>query len=187
MKQILNYLLLFSLLGGIISCTEKKEATTNVIEEVFCDAEHLTSDSSFFITDKRLTIAKFNHGERVSNEKAKSGKNSLKLTGDKLFGMAYTIQEVKSGDVFQIEVWRYCTSKSGKVVVSAENVDDFYLDSGQPLERNADGWERLEIKVVVPIALNGKPLKVNVWNPDKSKVVYFDDLKISLIENSLQK
>lgn len=178
MKQTF-YLILFSTIIAFTSCTKKK-GDADVLEQITCDAEQRTADSSMFISNSKLNAGLFNAGRQMSIEKAKSGKNSIKLTGDAEFGFTYVIDKVETGDMFQVEVWRG-GAISGQLVVSGEKSEEFYAQNNKSIETDENGWEKILIDVVVPVALNGKTLKVYVWNADKTKIVYFDDLKISYL------
>ena len=149
-------------------------------EELLFDAEQF-QESSAYIANKKLKINKKSQTELISQEKSKSGKNSLKLTADRLYGFSTIFEKVENGDVFKIEIWRNSSEKKGKLVATAQNSADFYLDSGQQIEKNANGWEKIKLNVTVPPSMDGKQLKIYAWNPDKNKVVFFDDLKITYL------
>ncbi len=178
MVRLVHFTFILVLAVFLYSC---KEEEPKALEEVFCDAENVSSDGNYFVSGNKLSVWKFNHGEQISSEKANSGKSSLKLTGEGLFGFAFTIERVEAGDEFHIEVWRYTKGKKGKLVASNKADKNFYVESGLPIEKNKKGWGKLEINLVAPAVLNGKNLIINVWNPDKNEVVYFDDLKISYL------
>lgn len=178
MKQIF-YFSLILFVGVIASCTKKKgDAESAIIEEISCNLENRTADSLYFISDKKLNAGKFTHGKNMTTEKAKSGLGSIKLTGDAEFGLTYVIDKVETGDIFQVEVWRNGPAASGHLCVSGEKPEEFYQQNNKALEKNDKGWERISSELVVPVALNGKPLKVYVWNSDKKNIEYFDDIRI---------
>ena len=180
MIKLFNSVFLLSIVVSIYSCTEKKEEVKVVaLEEVVCDAENLSKDSVYFVSNSKLSVSKFSLGKKTSQEKAHSGKNSVRLTGESLFGMSNTIERVEAGEIYKVEIWRSSTSKKGKIVATGVDSQDFYIDSSQPVERGVENWNKLVIDIVIPASLNGKQLKIYAWNPDKSKVVFFDDMKIS--------
>ncbi|OFX44965.1 MAG: hypothetical protein A2046_14890 [Bacteroidetes bacterium GWA2_30_7] len=106
------------------------------------------------------------------------GFGAIKLTGDKLFGLSTKIQNINTNDILKVSVWRKTNTKKGKLVVTAENVEEFNVSTGTAIEKNSEGWEKLYLEVVIPEKMKGKSIKVYVWNPDKNSEVYFDDLII---------
>ncbi|MEI7943039.1 MAG: hypothetical protein WCH76_07775, partial [Candidatus Riflemargulisbacteria bacterium] len=80
-----------------------------------CDAETLTDDKSKFIASDN-TLLEF--GNLQSSEKSHSGKYSIKLTKDNIWGMTFRLNDVKKGEKFKLNIWRYSSEDKGFIVAS---------------------------------------------------------------------
>lgn len=171
-------------LGGVslISCGEKKNNFNG--EVVVCDAENISLDSALIVPSNKFWSSTFKGGKMVSNEQAKSGKGSVKLFGNDLFGMTYLINNVKSGDNYHAEVWRL--GEKGMIVFSAKDSKVFYQAQRDVTEKDEFGWEKLVLDVTIPENFKEKELLVYVWNPNKDVPTFFDDLKIQYVEKNIE-
>jgi hypothetical protein len=183
MRKILSFVVLATISVVLFSCSNKEEAEEKspIIEQIICDAEKITAESSFFIPNKKFISEQFMFGKFISTEKAKSGKSCIKLAGNAEYGMTYEIKNVKENDLFQVEVWRFSSDQNGVLVASAETSDIYYQQQTKGIEKDSLGWEKLVLDVLVPKSNDGKAMKIYVWNSDKTKSAYFDDLKISYL------
>ncbi len=70
----------------------------------------------------------------------------------------------------------------GYLVVSAKNTEDFYKRVETVVEQDGKGWQRLECFFTIPNNEAIKTLSIYTHKSEDSKVVYFDDFKISQID-----
>jgi hypothetical protein len=143
----------------------------------FCfTMDSLSPDRTFFIASGE----KIDAGQTQSTEYSHSGKFSSKLSGDQPYGLPYQLRNLKSGQVYRVSVWRRGDTKNTFLVAAAENTDELYLQTAEPVESGKDKWTQIRMEFTVPEKINGKYIKIYVWN-NSGKDVYFDDLTISRI------
>ncbi len=137
-----------------------------------CDAESLSPDSKSLVASNHQLI---DMGGTYTTERAHSGKHSVKLGGEKPFGMNYKIDGLRAGDIIQVHAWRFSSHKMGKIVISGYNNDFYYVDNVITYDTN--GWEELSLTMVVGNG-NGK-FKLYALNTDLEPV-YFDDMEVKV-------
>lgn len=163
-----------------VACSENK---SNVIEEVSCDVENLSADSSEFISSFKLCSQVFKNGSAFSTKKARSGKGSVLLNETKQYGLTYKIYNVKPKEKYAIEVWRNSKDKSGNLIVQAKNAKELYLIENKSFETDEKGWDKVVINCIVPENLTNNELIIYLWNPSSTDS-YFDDLTIKYVQNN---
>ncbi|NQU52117.1 MAG: hypothetical protein HQ522_06215 [Bacteroidetes bacterium] len=139
-----------------------------------CDIETISNQGSHFITSNG---EEFGNANCRSNEKARSGKYSVKMDEKMLFVMEYRLNNLKEGDLYEVTIWRHSEDNSGLLVVSSDDARLFYKAQSVALKTDENGWQLLRTKFTITSNLQGKSLKIYLWNKDK-KQVYFDDLSI---------
>jgi len=147
--------------------------------EIICDAEYLDKTNKLFTTENEDYF--FEGVLGLSNEKAFSGKNSVKLNKTNQFGFTTSIGEVKTGDKFLISVKRFSDNKSGFLVIQTDKSEIFYQTNNQGVKVENSDWEEISILLEIPEKLNEMQIKVYCYNPDKENS-FFDDLKISKLK-----
>lgn len=179
MKALTIYIIAISVVCNLFlfSCKNEKDVYN---ENVVCNAEILSKDSTSFISSNKFS-GFFGNGRNQSSEQARSGQYSALTNKKKPFAFTYNINNVLANDSFLIDVWRFSKSVKASLVVSAEKSDIFYMSQNVSSQKDENGWELLTINVVVPQSVNNKLLKIYVWNPDTTEVAYFDDLKIQYL------
>ncbi len=115
-----------------------------------------------------------------TNEKSRSGDYSIYMDGSREFVLEYQLDDVKPGDNYEIEIWKYSDKESGRLVVSAKDSRQFYKAQNNVLFTDKNAWGLIRIKITVPPALQDSMLKIYLWNPDK-KLSYFDDFSVRKI------
>jgi len=139
-------------------------------------------NTELFSPDRKLFVASdseiFGPVNALSTEQARSGKYSIKLEKSNPFAVDYNIKNVKAGEIYQIGIWRKSDITSGCLVVAADDTKDFYQIQNEATKFGENGWELLQMNVEIKNKLEGKNLKVYLWNP-RRKAAYFDDLSIS--------
>lgn len=142
---------------------------------IIFNTEQFNSDGKFFLgSDSEI----FGPVNALSTEQARSGTYSIKLEKSNPFAIDYNIKNLKAGEIYQIDVWRKSDTSSGYLVVAADDTKTFYQAQNEAIKFDEKGWELLRIKVDIKNELEGKNLKVYLWNP-RSRTAYFDDLSIS--------
>lgn len=148
------------------------------IAEIFsCNVDWLGSDSSKLLANYS-GFPSFLNMSTQSNEKAHTGKFSVKLNKKNSFGFTTEIVNVLPGDRYEVSVWRWQKNKSDSyLVVTDKTATRFYLANSEPDQKDSLGWELIRTTIDIPFDIIGENLSVYVWS--KSNVtVYFDDIKI---------
>jgi len=141
-----------------------------------CNCELLNKDGKKFVgSDTSLPL--FDGGKLQSDDYSRSGKYSVLTNSKNKFALSFTIKNTMPFMYFKISVWRYSKNGKGVLVAAAENAKGLYLASENAVEKDKNGWEKLELDVFVPHNFNKKDIKVYVWNNSNDNV-YFDDLII---------
>lgn len=154
----------------------RPHSKTRVFDSMFCDYESLTEDKRFIQSSgRRIFISGV---ELLSENTARSGLRSVKLTSEKLFGSAFQIRVVKD-EVYHLSVWKYPYHSDGRLVFRAPDVNDFYSATGIVSEIDEKGWGRIELIDTIPSQLHGM-FRVYFWNPGQDSI-WFDDLRIRRI------
>lgn len=138
-----------------------------------CDYEILTGDGKFFFsTDQRFFLGK---PHLRSDEMARSGNYSLKLTAEDQYGSDFMLR-ARIGETYLLSAWKYPADSEGRIVFAAQKETAFYNVVRRVVEIDENGWARIETEVTIPDGVQGM-LKVYLWN-NGSEPLYFDDLKI---------
>lgn len=153
---------------------QKNDELRNKICEFSCDAETLTADGKFFLSNDRKH--EFQFTDMRTDEKARSGKYSVKITKGKPYALTTKIPSVKAGENYFIYCYKFADHADVGIVCSGENPDDFYVANFRA-GRKAHNWQKLSLNITIPSRLNNKELVVYIWNRSR-KVSYIDDLRI---------
>jgi hypothetical protein len=152
-----------------------KEKTVNQIYT--CNAESLSNDQHSFLSNSDSAVL-FQNGDTRSDEFARSGKYSSKLSESSPYGMTIKLNGLKYGESFEINVWRKKDDKSnGGIVASANSKTPYYNTDYKVVNADSAGWEKLTLNIYVSDDLVKQELTVYVYNPG-SKPQYFDDFEI---------
>ena len=163
------------------------------VRKIVCDAENLSSDSSFFFANEFLNDSLLEvkssrilfEGVRTrSNELARSGRYSFKLDKSNPFGPGFKIQ-VKKGNRYQFFVWRNNPDHNGCLVVDNPKNKFAFGSFGDCItsssEKDKDRWELLQYDFY---ATDSSPAELSVytWISDIFSPAYFDDFTIVTYE-----
>ena len=151
------------------SCKENK--TIYKQEHYFCDAETLSSNGKYFITNN--TYFKVNNTR--SSDFAHSGKYSIKIDKSQQYGMTLTIKGIKNEEHYKASVWQH----GNKGMLVAANSTFWYSERNRNIDDTV-GWHKLSIDFFIPPNNVENKMKIYLWNPD-SVPSYFDDLKVDKI------
>jgi hypothetical protein len=156
---------------------ELKKIATIGKKEILCNAEILTENRLSFHAGNYLV----SHGWLQSDELARSGKYSIKMSPDIEYALKVEINELYPGQDVECCVWRYFKdNEESYLIASADDPGIFYEGTNEVAELDNQDWEKLCLKFSIPD--RDPPLeKVSfyVWNKGKGEV-YFDDLRITL-------
>ncbi len=153
---------------------EKKNDQWVPADSLFFNADQFSPDGKYFVGSGEIPFGPVN---AVSQERVRSGPNSIKLEKSNPFAIDYTIEGTKAGEMYIIEVWRHSDRSEGNLVVAAQNPDDFYVARNEAVILDENGWELLRIRLEITEKIVGQPLKLYLWNPGK-RAAYFDDLSV---------
>jgi hypothetical protein len=149
----------------------------SIARKYSCDAELLSEDHLSFIM-KNDSLLLFQNGDTRSDEFARSGKYSSKLSENSPYGMTIKINDLKVGESITISVWRKINTKSkGGIIASANSPDPYYNSEYTILKADSGGWEKLTMDVYITDELAHQELSVYVYNPDPEPE-YYDDFEI---------
>ncbi|MEO1626221.1 MAG: hypothetical protein AAFV25_13785 [Bacteroidota bacterium] len=145
-----------------------------------CDAERVAQHQAapFFEQDGSF----FSGGAYQSDEQARSGKHSIKLSkGKGEYGFGFYIPYLHGNEKIKLSVWRKAAQgqkATGALVASVEG-GLLWKANSKPVEKGENGWEKLELTIDPLLELQGKRLDLYCWNA-KATAAYFDDLTIEI-------
>ncbi|MGF7138913.1 right-handed parallel beta-helix repeat-containing protein [Roseimarinus sediminis] len=168
----LPYLVLLFLLI-LSSCRPDKVNLLSEDWEYLCTAETLNKEGDHF-TDAYHPSILFRNTVARSDEQAKEGAYSVKLTKDRPFGFTIQFPQCSPDEFFRLTVWRKSTNDKGVIVASTN--DGFYVASDKVYERADNGWEKLILEFFAPANLK-ENISAYVWN-NGADSVYFDNFYI---------
>lgn len=171
-----GFLLAFFISISFYACQNPE---TKRYEQVNCDAENLSEDGKNFI-DKNNKGVFFSNDNFQSNEQAHLGKYSIKVTKKNPYGTAYIINNVQPGEFFDINVWRFGGNKSGHLVVATKGSNNYYNSQNISVHKEENGWELLNVKLIIPSQIKGENIIIYLWNSGKIPI-FFDDLNIKYL------
>ena len=144
-------------------------------EKLYCDLELISADGLNFMTEN----PGFSPGnaESVDTDFGRSGKNSIALNGQNPFGLTIRLENISAGERIVVSAWRFGRNKPGSIVIAGEPVDLLYYDASTVAELDSNGWERITASLTIPEKLDGKTIKIYLYQPDK-ELVHFDDFSL---------
>lgn len=146
-------------------------------KEWYCNAETLTRNGKQF-TGTGDTLVLFNGGKLQDSTTAHSGKYSAITYPGKAF--AFGIKQPAGPDwYYKVSVWRKSPDGKGVLVATTKDSKRFYKAVSTPVEKDKNGWEKLEMEVFTPPFFDETrdKLIIYVWNNSKD-TIWFDDLRI---------
>jgi hypothetical protein len=138
----------------------------------YCTTEKVSEDGKKFIASNNELI---DMGGQLSDERLRTGKHSLKLSGEDHYGMNYQLNNIKMGDIIIVSAWRNSQGNTGKIVVSDNN--NFFYYANKVIAHDTNGWEK--ISLILPVTSNYKKLRLYLWN-NGTLPIYFDDMKVTV-------
>jgi hypothetical protein len=147
-----------------------------VVSTINFNVEVFSADGKLFLGTGMESFGQVN---AISTDQARSGRYSIKLEKSNPFAVDYSLQNTKTGEHYQIDVWRKSSSASGYLVVAADDVQNYYEAQNEAIKFDEHGWELLRINLYINPEIAGKNLKIYLYNPQK-QIAYFDDLSITI-------
>lgn len=168
----LGFLLLILL--AVLTGIPGQQSSSVPKEGIYCGAEKVKKGK--FVDGQH----RFSRGKLQSRDAARSGRFSCKVEkGEGLqYGFGYELKDLIPGTYYQASVWQYSNSEDkGKLVVEGKGQDPFYLQSNQVVEKNEQGWEKLQLSFHVPFKKSLNHISIYTYTSG-ADVIYFDDLLI---------
>ncbi|MBI9037306.1 MAG: CotH kinase family protein [Bacteroidales bacterium] len=178
MNYFTGFLLAFIIFISFYACQSPENKRYELIN---CDAENLSEDDKNFI-DKNHQGVLFSNDNFQSNDQAHLGKHSIKVCKRNPYGTHYVINNVQPGEFFDVNVWRLGGNKSGHLVIATKGSNNYYNSQNISVQKEENGWERLNVKIIIPSHIKDDSIIVYLWNSGKDPI-YFDDLSIKYLSN----
>ncbi|PLX02790.1 MAG: hypothetical protein C0595_09390 [Marinilabiliales bacterium] len=171
-SKLLEFILIVCVIVIYSSCVRYDDFPLGGVQR--CDCEVLNNGGDKFIgSDTSLPL--FDGGKLQSDGYSRSGKYSVLTNSKNKYALSFPIKNTMPFMYFKISVWRYSKNGKGVLVAATENAKGLYLASENAVDKDENGWEKLELDVFIPHNFVKKEIKVYVWN-NSTDTVYFDDL-----------
>jgi len=144
-------------------------------EEIKCDMENLSKDSTCFETNTKY---KFNYNNNRSNSTSFSGKYSQFLDQGHPWGSGITLDNVKSGNYYEITLWKKSSDKNCFIVATIENSNDFYIACNY-VNQVKNEWEQLKLTFEADKKIENKQVHIYIWYNGKDHA-FIDDFQIAI-------
>lgn len=153
------------------------------------EEQRLWTGEMLFYTDKFIG---YTSGLSISDDKAHTGKKSLKITASSQALRQETLN-LEAGEEYVISVWVSVKISSLTENLSMETQFNAGLELGlgsttlnfQPTGTIVNGWQRLEGKFTVPENLE-EAMTIKFKNSGNYQAVYFDDLRLFPADGNMQ-
>ena len=139
-----------------------------------------TISCDFESIDSIKQIVLFNNGQKadvakkISTIRAKSEVNSLLLTNEVRYGDAINFEQINQIRYLEASVWCYGDITNAYITAKLENGKAY--KSNQIVEKDNDGWNKIELKFWVP-SKNADSFFIHLWNSGRDSI-YFDNFQI---------
>ncbi|MFK7785076.1 MAG: DUF2142 domain-containing protein [Crocinitomicaceae bacterium] len=145
------------------------------IERVLCDHEK-RSEMLDFGTSNPKVFAK--NGSSRSDEQARSGKYSSKISSESPYGTALKFEGCSRGDLFEIEAWRY--GPHGEIVLANDGGDAEFFQAEKTADTTFGDWQRIRFSVRIPPTISNMDMLCFTGYFEQADSCYFDDIKVTL-------
>ncbi|MGV6862051.1 MAG: CotH kinase family protein [Putridiphycobacter sp.] len=129
------------------------------------DGEYLTDSTGQF---------KFKSSKQRTDEVSRTGKYSVKLDSNSVYGYSITLDDIKEGELFQISAWQKEGSSHGTLICSVEGKNNYILRTYYNDYVPQDGWIHHKLDFVAD--RNVEALTIYVYAG--KHLAYFDDFEI---------
>ncbi|MFK8044656.1 MAG: CotH kinase family protein [Crocinitomicaceae bacterium] len=178
------------LLSLIASCKkEKNSAAFTERYTISSDLETTVSEGGKLVFESDNAQYSFGSGEFASTDFALSGKQSIKLNQDQIYGLNLVLNNVQEGQFIRASVWQKEGGKDG--VLSASVKGEKYINKFRTYynkkAKSEKGWVQHYLTFVVTKGAE----EVNFFIFSGKQEAYFDDIKIEVLptapDNNLSK
>jgi hypothetical protein len=148
------------------------------IELIESNTEMLSANKLNLISiDKRHLLS---GAEIRTDEKARSGTYSIKLSGPFEYGFDFELNSKKVyGEDLRVSVWRHGSPRSALVIEAGGKV---FIRQETASATDSLGWEQLVIDFKIPPEIDRNDLiKIYVHRSKEEEVTYFDDFRFEFI------
>lgn len=125
----------------------------------------------------------FGSADNQSDLQARSGQYACRLeaTGETQYGFGYKTQNPGLGKAYKISVWRYAEiPEAAFLAVQIKGEQEQYFQAGTPIEKDENGWEKLEIRFFLPFGKKVESLNCYVYSGGQFEA-FFDDLLVEML------
>lgn len=141
---------------------------------VICDCETLAGNPIYLLSLK--DSLRFEGGPLRSTEHARSGIYSVRLDVEHPFAFLNRFRDVVPGETFRIRIWKYGATRD--VMIAVGGASTCYAEFGNNVvQSDADGWDQLEMIVVIPEDKPCDLMGIFIWNSGEDEA-WLDDLEI---------
>jgi hypothetical protein len=156
----------------------KYDSLTSTKTRVFhCNSELVDTVKNELIDNNGII---YGSSENRTNEKAKSGKFSIKLTDNTKGAFSCVLSEVSKGDRYKISVWRYKTNVNAGLVINTKDTSKLNIvNYSSKLESN--NWQLIESEIFISDNINYDNILIACRKENDPIPVYFDDFTIEKI------
>ena len=146
---------------------------------IYCNADSLNENQTCLLSSVPGII--FPDVQNRTDKVARSGRYSLFLDKDHLFGFSVNLTGVMPGDRFLVTVWTKDNMGKAGIVITSPDPNYLYFIGGVA-EKRKDDWQQIMLEGNIFPDYKGHDVKIYLWNYGGVKV-YFDDLKITWYKN----
>lgn len=145
------------------------------LTEYFCDAEIV--DSSGLTLIDPWNRHSFGSSSARSDSVSHSGRYSLKTDLTNRFAFTIKPGDLKAGESFLVNVWRYAPLNDNSTLAATVNEASFYLTRIKSLQKDESGWEEIAMEFFITPGMEGHSVTIYAFNPGPDPV-YFDDFRV---------
>ena len=167
-SRFLGLLVLFLM----YSCSSEGEGKHQVIIE--SDLEEISGE--FFVAGEYAIKG----AESQTQEYARSGKYAYLADKNHEFGLSYSFEDVKKGDVIVFSAWKYSEHNRGSLVISDRNENGQSSSSGR-LTMIENEWGLVKNYFIAENDIEELVLYIHNPHPEPA---YFDDVRIEKYSNN---
>jgi hypothetical protein len=169
---------LFRFLGLIIVTATLLNACVKEVKvkKLSSDLEKIDSSKKSFISRQNRKKTFFG-ANLVTTAEKHSGKQSVYTDKEHPFALKIDIP-VRPDWYFKVSVWRKSVDGKGVIVATCNKPKIFYKILSKVVEKDKNGWEKVEGTFWTSPLDAMKELYVYVWNNGSSDTIYFDDIVV---------
>lgn len=157
----------------VLQKSRNSEGADNRKYPIHCDFDIMSSDGQFVLDNNGFALVKTK--KLISTAEYKSGKQSLKLDAKSKDLPGIFVRDLKFGERIEASVWLKGSMNAHLVI---QTVGDFSVYKLSQNSGAISNWTKVNLTVDVTENIQGKDLKVFLWNPSDS-TAWFDDYRVN--------